>query len=544
MEGLIASQGFSRLFIPYSLSGKERVMQEYSVIIGVLKLRREKVPYSAVGVRYGIGMNAITLIQKRFKECGHSLEELEMMEPLEVEELFYPAEKRRWKKVPEPDFEAIHRRMTDMGKNADLSLIWMEYHRDNPDGYMLSRFYQLYRDYCQEHYGISLKTKMPVERIPGQNVYIDWAGDKPAIIQHGNGELLQAHIFITTVGLSSFLYGELFPDEKNPNFIAGVTDALESYDAVPRILIPDNLKTAITTHTKDRMELNAVFSDLESFYDVIVLPPPPLKPKGKPSVENGVRTAEQKLVEQLREKAPYRSFEEANEELKRLVADQNNSHLHRKMSRREIFEQYDKPAMRKFSDYGRFSNSAYKYVEHLADNYHIKFDGHYYSAPYRYVGKPMILKASGSEIQICDNANRLVCKHARSYREFPRYITEDSHMPPQHRYYKELGVRNGTYYRSWAGHYGKYMLTLINRILASAKHEEQMYNSCNGIVHMCDGLPYGTAEEAARKCVEANACRYTYFKNVLKKMKEEGTGTPTEASLPENTNIRGKEAYQ
>lgn len=518
-------------------------MQNYSVIIGVLKLRQEKVPYSAVGARYGVGMSAITLIQNRFKECGHSLEELRMMDPLEVEELFYPAEKRKWKKAPEPDFEAIHKRMTDMGKNADLSLLWMEYHRDNPAGYMLSRFYQLYNAYCQEHYGVAGRTKMPVERIPGQNVYIDWAGDKPAIIEGSDGGLDEAHIFITTVGLSSFLYAELFPDEKIPNFIAGVTDALEAYDAVPSILIPDNLRTAITTHTKDRMELNAVFSDLESFYDVIVLPPPPRKPKGKPSVENGVRTAEQKLVDQLNEKAPYRSFAEANAELKRLVADQNSSHLHRKMSRKEIFEQYDRPAMKKFSDYGRFSNCAYKYVQHLADNYHIQFDGHYYSVPYRYVGKPMILKASGTEVKICDSANRLICTHTRSYRPFPRYVTDDSHMPPEHQYYKELGTRNGSYYRSWASHYGKYMVTLINRVLASAKHEEQMYNSCNGIVHMCSGLPYGTVEEAARQCVDSNACRYSYFKNVLKKLKEQGSVT-REAALPQNTNIRGKEAYK
>lgn len=518
-------------------------MHDYSVIIGILKLRQQGVHYNTVCARYGVGVSTITLIQNRFKTCGHSLNELQMMEPFEVEELFYPAENRKWKKAPDPDFEAVHRRMVEMGKNADLSLLWMEYHRDNPDGYMLSRFYQLYNAYCQEHFGASGRTKMPVERIPGQNVYIDWAGDKPELVESADGSLIPCHIFVTTVGLSSFLFGEMFPDEKIPQFIQGVTDALESYDAVPAIFIPDNLKTAVTTHTKDRMELNSLFSDLESFYDVIVLPPPAYKPKGKPSVENGVKTTEKKLVEQLREKAPYRSFDEANAELKRIIADQNDSLLHRKMSRRQIFEQYDRPAMKKFSSYGRFSNCFYKYVQHLPDNYHIQYDGHYYSVPYRYVGKPMILKASGKEIVICDSDNRFVCKHARSYSEFPRYVTEDSHMPPQHRYYKELGIRNGSYYRNWAAHYGKYTVHLINTILASAKHEEQMYNSCNGIVHMCDKVPYGTVEEAARQCVESNACRYTYFKKILGGLKQNGTDKTT-AELPQNSNIRGKEAYK
>ena len=36
-----------------------------------------------------------------------------------------------------------------------------------------------------------------------------------------------------------------------------------------------------------------------------------------------------------------------------------------------------------------------------------------------------------SEIRICDENNRLLCKHVRSYKDFPRYITDDSHMPPE-----------------------------------------------------------------------------------------------------------------
>lgn len=70
-----------------------------------------------------------------------------------------------------------------------------------------------------------------------------------------------------------------------------------------------------------------------------------------------------------------------------------------------------------------------------------------------------------------------------------------------------------------------------------------MYNSCNGIVHMCSGVPYGTVEEASRQCVEANACRYTYFKNILGTLKKAGTAEKT-ATMPKNTNVRGKDAYQ
>ena len=42
------------------------------------------------------------------------------------------------------------------------------------------------------------------------------------------------------------------------------------------------------------------------------------------------------------------------------------------------------------------------------------------------------------QIRICDEYNRLICRHPRSYRDFPLYITDDNHMPPEHLYYKEV----------------------------------------------------------------------------------------------------------
>ena len=41
----------------------------------------------------------------------------------------------------------------------------------------------------------------------------------------------------------------------------------------------------------------------------------------------------------------------------------------------------------------------------------------------------------------------------------------------------------------------------IDQVLRSAKHEEQAYNSCAGILHSCKAIPHGIVEEAARKCM-------------------------------------------
>lgn len=521
-------------------------MQTYKTIVGVIELRMQKVGYATTQKRYGIGSSTVTLIMKRFKELGISLEELKAMPPKEVEAAFYPPENLKRTEKPLPDFFQIHARMAAM-EHPNLAFLWLEYKEQNPNGYQLSQFYELYRSFLEENFGQTSVT-MPVERVPGERMYIDWVGDQPELLlDPSTGEIKRVHVFTTTLGFSSRVYAEIFPDEKLTNFITGVVHALEFYGAVPKYLVPDNLKTAVSKHTKDELVLNSAFSDLEDFYDTVVLPPPPRKPKGKPTVENHVRYLETHLIERLKEKT-YTSLEAMNREAEQIVADINQRDFRNKRdirkSRDYAFESYDKPRMKELP-HGNFTVCDYKYFVRVPDNYHLEYDGHYYSVSYSFHGKPALLKATMSEIRICDENNRLLCTHPRSYKDFPRYITEESHMPPEHQYYKELNAHDGAYYRRWATVYGDPMVTLIDRILRGVKHEEQAYNSCKGILHLCTDVPRHIAAEAAQTCIDASACKYTYFKKALSRLLDHGANADggTAGHLPQHENIRGRDSY-
>ena len=191
---------------------------------------------------------------------------------------------------------------------------------------------------------------------------------------------------------------------------------------------------------------------------------------------------------------------------------------------------------------GAFTVCDYKTVNKVPDNYHIEYDGHYYSVVYTQCGRPAILKATPSEIRICDQYNRLICKHKRSYKDFPLYITEDDHMRPEHLYYKEVNAKDGAYYRRWASVFGPNMSEVIDRMLKAPKHEEQAYNACAGLLHHVKDLPHGIVEEAARQCIQMNSCRYKAFKRVLSRI-QDGASAPGE-TLPSHENIRGKGFYR
>ena len=516
-------------------------MQDYNTIVGVIQMRQNDCSFSVIEARYRIGSGTVQRILNRFEVSGLTLDELKAMKPSAVEELIYPPQNIKRKDVPSPDFQYYYDRIHEKGSKVNISYCWIEYRKAHPDGYGQSQFYEYFNRFVEKTYG-ARDAKMPVERIPGEKMYIDWVGDKPELLMDPEtGEIRKVHIFATTLGISSLIYAEAFMDEKLPQFIQGTVHAIQFYGGVAKYFVPDNLKTAVKKHTRDELILQSAYSDLEDFYETIVLPPPPYKPKGKPTVENHVKYLETHLIEKLKEKV-HTSLEELNADIKEIVAALNSKWFQKKpFSRKDAFEKYDKPCMKPLPG-GAYTVCDYKAVTRVPDNYHIEYDGHYYSVVYTHCGKPAILKATPSEIRICDQYNRLICKHRRSYKEFTLYITEDDHMRPEHLYYKEVNAKDGAYYRRWASVFGPNMSECIDRILKTPKHEEQAYNSCAGLLHAVKDIPHGIVEEAARQCIQMNSCRYKSFKQVLSRIHSESachTGT-----LPVHENIRGKGFYK
>lgn len=183
-------------------------MQSYTVIIGVLEMRKKHFSYRDIRSRYGIGQGTVKLIIDRANELGLPLVDIRQMEPEKVVTAFYPPENIRRKEIPLPDYQLIYDRLTAKGSKANLFYQWVDYKKDNPEGYQYTQFVHYFHDFVEHNYG-SEKVSMPVERIPGERVYIDWVGDKPElVVDPETGEIFKVHVFVTTVGVSSCIYSD------------------------------------------------------------------------------------------------------------------------------------------------------------------------------------------------------------------------------------------------------------------------------------------------------------------------------------------------
>lgn len=128
-------------------------MQDYNTIIGTIQMRLNGCPTRSVMDRYRIGSGTLSLIMSRYEAGGIPIDELRMLPPKDVEELFYPPRNLQRKDIPLPDFQYYYDRIHANKSKVNIASCWLEYKEKNPNGYEKSQFYEYYNRFVAENYG-------------------------------------------------------------------------------------------------------------------------------------------------------------------------------------------------------------------------------------------------------------------------------------------------------------------------------------------------------------------------------------------------------
>ena len=70
-----------------------------------------------------------------------------------------------------------------------------------------------------------------------------------------DNEEVTIYFFVTSIGASELAYVEPFLDMSTESYIAGNVHALRYYGAVPKVLVPDNCKTAVIRNKDKEVDL-------------------------------------------------------------------------------------------------------------------------------------------------------------------------------------------------------------------------------------------------------------------------------------------------
>lgn len=97
---------------------------------------------------------------------------------------------------------------------------------------------------------------------PVEKLFIDFAGDKLSIVDPGTGELKEVEVLVAVLGYSQYTYVKAVVSQKLEDFLEACQNALRYFGGSPKVIIPDNLKAAVTKANRYEPQLNETFADL------------------------------------------------------------------------------------------------------------------------------------------------------------------------------------------------------------------------------------------------------------------------------------------
>lgn len=508
-------------------------------IIEMLRLSEIGMSQREIAASAGCGKSTIGDVLRLCKDNGITHETASKLTDDELHEALYPKAPPQSPTTPEPDWQAIHEELAKH-KNLNLQFLWEEYRGANPNGLSYSRFCAHYREYRKV---TDRQVSLYQERKAGELMEVDWMGDTlPCVIDGETGERIEAHFFVAILGYSHYPYVEAFPNEQEPAWITAHVNALRYYGGVPRMIVPDNCRTAVKTPKYYEPTINSAYWELAQHYQVAILPARSRKPKDKPAVEKSVGWLETWLLGKLRNQVFF-SFAELNKTVLKSMRELSSRPFQkREGSRYSEFIGIDSPALRPLP--------VHKYEiadiisKKVGDNYHLEYAGFYYSVPYTLHGETVILRATGTTIEIIDKNHIRMASHERRYIAAKgRYVTCEEHMPPNHKAVHQYRQFDGARYRSWARKIGENTLFIIDSLLGAGAVEEQGYKSCMGVLQFSKTVGETRLEAACKRARELGSHTYTTVKNILKNGTESAC-TGISKATPKHENIRGSEYYR
>jgi len=477
-------------------------------IIEIMRLWEQGYSQREIASSVKCGKTTVGEIQRRCREQSLVYSEAEKMNDEEIRRRLYPALYEMQEKK-DPDWDAAHKRL-EANRRLNLRYLWEEYRLEAPDGLGYSQYCRRYHRWRE---ATGKEVVMAREREPGRELFVDWMGDTlECVVDMGTGELLKAHFFVATLGDSNYPYVEAFADEKQENWLLAHVHAFEWMGGIPRVVVPDNCKTAVSRPEYYDPKLNPAYLELARHYDVAVIPARIRKPRDKSPVEGSVGWLETWLVEWLRGQR-FLSFAELNREVRKRVKQLVERPFQKRVgSRKSVYEEVDRPALRPLPA------SRYEYAEFVVrkvpDNYHVEYDGYYYSVPYALYRQQVTLRVTAAMIEVLSDNRERVALHQRR-RSGSRYISRPEHMPAKHRHQHEMNRRTGKEYREWAASIGEHTLALVEAMLRAQHVEESAYRSCMGVLQM--GKKHGNdrLEAACEQAGKMGSPCYTTVKSLL-----------------------------
>lgn len=428
-------------------------------------------------------------------------------------------------------------------KHVTRYLIWQEYISKHPDGYRKSQFFF---HLAQNLIASEPSTVFTGTYVPGEKLFVDFAGHTLEYVDTETGEFIKVQVFVACLPFTDYAFAICVPSQKVEDFLYAISACLSAIGGVPKILVVDNLKSAVIKADRYEPTLNKALEDMGNHYHFVTIPCQPHSPKQKALVEDQVRLVYRRVYARLRDRTFY-SLEELNQAVSEKMLEHNQTRMQqRPYSRQEHFYAAEKqtlaplpaePYEMKFYSDLQVQQNGFIYLGR---------DKHYYSVPYILIGKTARVIYTRTLVKIFVDGTQVATHpriHGFGYTKLDNHLASNS---------KAVLDRSPAYYQQKAGKSSPALQTLITDMFDDALRRsvppEFRYKTCDLMLHLQRVTPGAVFEQACLLAIENHSYNGKFLQSVIANISEamkEQEGFPKDNPTPTNhENMRGTGYYK
>jgi len=431
-----------------------------------------------------------------------------------------------------PDWATVHREMQFRG--VTLQLLWEEYRLATPgNAYSYSQFTHYYRQYVGK-----LDLTMRQQHLAGQKTFVDFAGWTFPWTNIKTAEEIYAQVFIGVLGCSKYTFACAVKSQAVPQWIEAHNKMLSFYGGVTEVIVPDNLKSAVTKAGSEP-EINRTYLEFSKHNGTVIIPTGVRRPKDKASAELGVKLFYRWIRAKLRHRKFF-SIEEINQAIEGLLKEFNERPFKELPGcRRSRFEELDKPLLRPLP------SEPFEYAEWTAPykvgpDYHVKVKEHYYSVPHELVTSHVEARITSKVVEIFHKGRRVATHLVGD--EIGGHTTNPTHQPKAHRAYAD---QKPELILKWAKSIGPAAETVIQHQFDSRPHALLAIKSCASLQRLAKHYGVDRFEAACLRAIQICSLTTKSVRSILQHGLDgmERHDRPIQVNLPLHDNVRGAAYY-
>jgi transposase len=352
--------------------------------------------------------------------------------------------------------------------------------------------------------------------LPGDQAQVDWAHFGKLHIGRASRPLWA---FVVVLSYSRRLFLRFVPGASMPFFVRGHVEAFAEFDGVPRVLLYDNLKSAVLERRGDAIHFHPTLLEMAAHYRFEPRPVAPARGNEKGRVERAIRYVRDAFFAARR----FDDLADLNRQAAEWTATaalERSWVEDRSRTVRQAFEE-EQPLLLPL---GADQFPAYERAEvEVGKTPYVRFDLNDYSVPHDRVRRTLVVFADLDTVRIADG-NDVIAEHARCW-DRGQQIEQTSHLEHLAEQKRRAREHRGLDRLARAARSSQAFLRII------AKRGENVGSTTARLLQLLDAVGAAELEEALIEVLEHDRIHIGAVRQVVDRRRST-RGLPPPVSVP------------